>query len=175
MQESSKVPVKAGKLAEPERRAAMWHPLQALHQEIDRVFSDFGRGFPPLSWAGGLDTKPLWNGANELSPAVDVVDKGGSLQITAELPGLDEKNMEVTLADDVLTIKGEKSEEKEEKKKDYYRSERRFGAFQRSFELPGTVDQSKIEASFKKGVLTITLPKTEAARKTAKKIAVTSK
>jgi HSP20 family protein len=176
MQETSKVPVKTEKAAQPVGRPAPWNPFQALHQEIDRLFADFGRGFPSLGWGrNAFDVSPFWAGGQELTPAVDVVDKGTSFQITAELPGLDEKNIEVALADDVLTIKGEKSEEKEEKKKNYYRSERSFGSFQRSFELPESVDQGKIEASFQKGLLTITMPKTEVAQKAAKKIPITSK
>jgi len=85
---------------------------------------------------------------------------------------MDEKNIEVKVADGVLTMKGEKQEEKEEKKKDYYLQERSFGSFQRSFELPDSVDPDKIEASFKKGVLTVKMPKKVEAQKPAKKIEV---
>jgi HSP20 family protein len=178
MQETSKVPVKNEKAAaQPMRtRAAAWHPFQALHQEIDRLFADFGRGFPPLaSGRDRLEGPAFWGAGYDLSPAVDVVDGGANYQITAELPGLDEKDVEVTVADDVLTIKGEKGAEKEDKKKDYYRAERSFGSFQRSFELPESIDQSKIEASFQKGLLTIIIPKTTAAQMAAKTIAITSK
>ena len=83
-----------------------------------------------------------------------------------------QKNVEVKVANGVLTIKGEKNEEKEEKKKDYYLRERNFGSFERSFQVPDGVDRDKIEASFKKGVLTVTLPKKPEAQKAAKKIAV---
>ena len=93
-------------------------------------------------------------------------------EITADLPGMDDKNIEVKAVDGVLTIKGEKQEEKEEKKKDYYLQERSFGSFQRSFGLPDGVDQDKIEASFKKGVLIVTLPKRPEAQKPTKKIEV---
>jgi HSP20 family protein len=93
-------------------------------------------------------------------------------EITAELPGMDEKNIEVKVTDGILTIKGEKQEEKEEKKKDYYLHERHFGSFERSFGLPEGVDINKIEAAFKKGVLTVTLPKKPEAQKPAKKIEV---
>ena len=93
-------------------------------------------------------------------------------ELTAELPGMDEKNLEVKVADGNLIIKGEKQEEKEEKKKDYYMRERSFGSFERRFELPEGVDADKIEASFKKGVLTLTLPKKPEAQKPAKKIEV---
>ena len=93
-------------------------------------------------------------------------------EITAELPGMDEKDIEVNVANGALTIKGEKKEEKEEKQKDYYVSERRYGSFERYFELPDGVDAGKIEAAFKNGVLRVTLPKTAEAQKPAKKIEV---
>jgi hypothetical protein len=95
-------------------------------------------------------------------------------KLTAELAGMDEKNIEVKLADGGLTIKGEKQEEKEEKKKDYYLSERHFGSFERSFRLPDGVDTNKIEATFKQGVLRVTLPKTPEAQRADKKITVTA-
>ena len=85
---------------------------------------------------------------------------------------MDEKNVEVKFADGVLTIKGEKREEKEEKKKDYYLSERNYGSFQRAFQVPDGVDADKIEATFKNGVLTVTMPKSAEAQKSAKKITV---
>lgn len=107
-------------------------------------------------------------------PAVDVTETDKAFEIAAELPGMEEKNIEVSVSDGVLTIKGEKQEDKEEKKKDYYLSERTYGSFQRSFEVPKGVDLDKIEASFKKGVLTVTLPKTAEAQKAEKKIAVKS-
>jgi len=105
-------------------------------------------------------------------PAVDVIESEKAYEITADLPGMDEKNIEIKVTDGVLTMKGEKQEEKEEKKKDYYLQERSFGSFQRSFELPESVDLDKIEASFKKGVLTVKLPKKAEAQKPAKKIEV---
>ncbi len=105
-------------------------------------------------------------------PAVDVTETEGGYEVVAELPGMDEKNIEVKLANHTLTIKGEKRDEKEETKKDYYMRERSFGSFQRSFTLPEGVDTDKIEASFKKGVLTVTVPKTAEAKKAEKKITV---
>jgi HSP20 family protein len=173
MQETSRAPVKKEK-AEPVHGPVAWHPFQVLHSEIDRLFQEFGCGSPAFGRGRDrFDLAPFWAGAP--TPAVDVVDKGTSLQITAELPGVDEKDLEVTLTEGVLTIKGEKSEEKEERQKNYYRSERSFGSFQRAFELPEGVDQSKIEASFQRGLLTVTLPKTETAQKSAKKIPIAAK
>jgi|tagenome__1003787_1003787.scaffolds.fasta_scaffold20714422_1 HSP20 family protein len=94
---------------------------------------------------------------------------GEVVKITAELPGMEEKDIEVNVSDDVLTIKGEN---KEGKKEDDYVSERHYASFQRSFHIPGGVDANKIEASFKNGLLTVTLPKTAEAQKPPKKIEV---
>ena len=105
-------------------------------------------------------------------PAVDIAESEKGYEIKAELPGMDEKAIEVKVTDGSLTITGEKQEEKEEK--DYYLQERRYGSFKRSFELPESVDPDKIEASFKKGVLTVILPKKAEAQKPAKKIEVKS-
>ena len=95
--------------------------------------------------------------------------------MTAELPGLDVKNIDLQLSDNVLTIKGEKQEEKEEKTKDRYVSERRYGSFRRSLQVPSSVDADKIEANFKNGVLTVTLPKSPEAQKKQKTIPVSVK
>ena len=97
---------------------------------------------------------------------------GYKVEWVAELPGMDEKNIEVKLVNGGLTIKGEKREEKEEKKKDYYLHERHFGSFERCLTVPEGVDSSKIEATFKRGVLTLTLPKKPEAQKPAKRIEV---
>ena len=105
-------------------------------------------------------------------PAVDVAETEKAYKIAAELPGLDEKNIEVKLANGVLSIKGEKREEKEEKRKDYYRRERSFGSFERSFQVPEGIDTDKIAASFKNGILSVTLPKSAEAQKQAKRIEV---
>ena len=107
-------------------------------------------------------------------PTVDVSETDKAYEITAELPGMDEKNVEVKLANGSLTIKGEKQDEKEEKKKDYHMRERSYGSFERSFQVPDGVDADKIEANFKKGVLTVILPKSAEAQKAEKKITVKS-
>jgi HSP20 family protein len=153
--------------------ARTWHPFDSLHREIDRLFDDFGSGFRSPFGRSLFGTAPF---RQEMTwptmPAVDVVETEKAYEVTADLPGMDEKNIEVKVADGVLTIKGEKLHEKEEKKKDYYLQERSFGSYQRSFELPEGVDTDKIEASFKKGVLTVTLPKKPEAQKQTKKIEV---
>jgi HSP20 family protein len=150
-------------------------PFESLRREIDRLFEDFDWGFWGSPFRRSMfATEPFWR--RELTwgaaPAVDIAESDKAYEITAELPGLDEKTIEVKLANGTLTIKGEKQEEKEEKKKDYYLHERHFGSFERCFGVPEGVDADKIEASFKKGVLTVTLPKTPEAQKAEKKIAV---
>ena len=172
---ATKVPLEVKKAERPAPVPAEWHPFETLRREIDHLFDDFGVGRwrSPLR-ARSSETEPFWR--TEISwskaPAVDVAETDKAYEVTAELPGMDESNIEVKLADDLLTIKGEKKEEKEERKKDYYVSECRFGSFQRSFTVPAGVDASKIEANFKNGVLTVTLPKSAQAQKSEKKIEI---
>jgi len=173
MAEISKVPVKTEKTSAPAQ--ATRRPFEGLRREIERVFDEFDVGRWPAPFGRSLfDVAPFWRreAAWPVAPAVDVAETEKGYEVTAELPGMDEKNIEVKFADGVLTIKGEKQEEKEEKKKDYYLSERSYGSFQRSFQVPEGVDADKIEASFKKGVLTVSLPKSAEAQKAEKKIAV---
>jgi HSP20 family protein len=165
----------ATKLPVKNEKAAPQHPFVSLRREIDRLFEDFDRdfwGFPFRRAA--FDVEPFWR--RELSwrgaPAVDITETDKAYEITAELPGIDEKNVEVKLANGGLTIKGEKQEEKEEKEKDYYLQERHFGSFERYFRVPEGVDTNKIEATFNKGVLTVTLPKSQEAQKAETKIKV---
>jgi HSP20 family protein len=152
-----------------------WAPMDSLRREIDRLFDEFH----PMSWrlpfGRGLaarDLPGLNSGFLKNSFAVDLVEKDNGYEITAELPGMDEKDIEVKIANGTLTIKGEKTEEKEEKDKDYYLSERRYGSLQRVFQLPDGVDADKIEANFGKGVLKVTLPKSAEAKKDEKKIEI---
>lgn len=165
---ATKLPVKTEK-------AAPWRPFVGLRREIDRLFEDFDRDFWGVPFRRSVfDVEPFWR--RELSwagtPAVDITEGDKAYEITAELPGLDEKNIEVKLANGGLMIKGEKQQEKEEKEKDYYLHERHFGSFERYFRVPEGVDTSKIEATFNKGVLTVTLPKSPEAQKAEKKIDV---
>ena len=167
----TKLPVKIEKTTTPTPQ--MWQPFESLRREIDRMFDDFGGGMWRSPFRGSF-FEPFRRTEVALAalPAVDVVETDKAYEITAELPGIDEKNVDVKFANGVLTIKGEKQDEKEEKRKDYYMRERSFGSFERSFEVPDSVDPEKIEATFKKGVLTVTLPKSAEAQKAEKKIAV---
>ena len=156
-------------------RPTEWRPFESLRREVERLFDDFGVGSWRLPFGrSAFDVEPFWRGEPSWgkAPAVDIAENQKAYEITAELPGMDESNIDVKFSDGTLTIKGEKKEEKEEKKKDYYLSERRYGSFQRSFGVPDGVDADKIEAHFKNGVLTVTLPKTPEAQKSEKKIAI---
>ncbi len=166
---TSKVPVRTERSSP--QLPQQWQPFELFRREMDRLFDDFSSGF----WRGSLfDMAPFRRAeaAFRTMPAVDVAETDKAYEITAELPGLEEKNIEVKLANGVLSIKGEKQEDKKEKEKDYYRRERSFGSFERSFQVPDDVDENKIEASFKNGILSVTLPKNAAAQQQAKKIEV---
>lgn len=146
-------------------RAAAPDVWSALRSEMDRMFdrlkvAPFG-GFPKL-----------FEGNDFAAPAVDITENDQAYIITAELPGMDEKDVDVTVTEDSLVMKGEKRQEKEEKGKNTYVSERSYGAFQRVFALPAGVDRNKVAADFRKGVLTITLPKTQEAQKQQKKVEI---
>lgn len=173
---AKKVPVKSEKSSVPTPSEG-WAPFESLRKEIDRLFDDFHpfrSRLPSARSMFDLDM-PRFSGTSwPVAPAIDLAEKEKEFEITAELPGIDEKNVEIKVSNNTLTIKGEKTEEKEEKEKDYHLSERRYGAFQRSFTLPDGVDADKIEASFGKGVLTVKLPKTAEAQKAVKTIAVKS-
>ncbi len=171
----TKLPVKEEKTAELSQPGGFWKPLGNLRQEVDRLFEDFDRGVWHSQFRNSaFDVEPFWQRSflRVESPAVDITEKEKFYEITAELPGLSERDIEVKVSDGTLMIKGEKKEEKEEKKKDYFLSERRYGSFERRFGVPQGVDVEKIEAAFKNGVLTLTLPKTAEAQKKSKNIQV---
>ena len=141
--------------------------FEAMRSEMDRVFHQFERG----GW--GLPTLPVRGfGRETMVPELDVSDDGKQFKIAVDLPGMNEKDVSVTLANGVLTIKGERKSESEEKKESYYMSERRYGAFERQLRLPDTVDESRLEAKFDKGVLRVSAPKKPEAVKAEKKIEI---
>ena len=146
-----------------------WRPLERLRHEIDRFFEGFGGGF----FRGSLfDAAPFGGGQSlfPAMPAVDVTETDKAYEIAAELPGMDEKSVEVKIADGVLSITGEKRDERREENKDYYVQAHSFGSFQRAFPVPDDVDTDKIEATFKNGVLSVTLPKSTGSQKATKKL-----
>jgi HSP20 family protein len=147
---------------------------QIFRSEIDRVFDQFDHfAFP--SWPSFPSVPSPFKktaGFPFNVPAVDVTEDDTVYKIEAELPGLDEKDVEVTVSDGRLVLKGEKRQEKEEKGKNTYVCERSYGSFQRAFSLPDGVDRNKITADFSKGVLTVTLPKTAETQKQQKKVEI---
>ena len=140
-----------------------WDPfreLDTLQGRMSRLFQEnFGR---PLAEPG----EGLW------TPAVDIMEDEHNLIVKAELPDLDEKDVDVKVENNVLTLRGQKKLEREEKREEYHLIESSYGSFSRSFTLPGTVDQDKIQAVYEKGVLRITLPKKAEAKTKTVKIAV---
>jgi len=144
-------------------------PFVTLHREMNRLFDDvfnrFDPGRPSL-----LSRMPGWSGG---WPNLEVNASDKEVRVSAELPGLDEKDVEVFVDDDVLTIRGEKKSETEDK--DRHFSERYYGRFERSIALPFEVEDDKAEATFSNGVLTIALPKSAKAQEKTKRIAVNAK
>ncbi|HET8727617.1 MAG TPA: Hsp20/alpha crystallin family protein [Alphaproteobacteria bacterium] len=139
-------------------------PFAALHREVNRLFDDISRGFD----------LPAMAGAGAMSPRVDVCETDRDLRVTAELPGVDPGDVDVTLDDDVLTLRGEKRSEQEDKQQNYHLSERFYGSFSRSIRLPFAADPDRVDASFKDGILTISLPKPPPEQQKARRIDVKS-
>lgn len=167
----STAPVEVKKTPAPAQTPDVW---RSFRSEMDRLFDRFAGGFGLPSFSRMFDGG---NGVLETSfsvpsPAVDITEDEASYKLSAELPGMAETDIEVSLVDDTLTIKGEKKQETEKQEKNYYLSERSYGSFERSFVLPDSVDAEKIGAAFAKGVLTVTLPKKPEATVEPKKIAV---
>ncbi len=145
-----------------------YEPFHSLQREIDRVFSDFSRGAQlPLTARNG-------SGAMRLMPSIDVSETDTALEVSAELPGVDEKDIEVTLSDNVLTIKGEKKAESEKEEKNFHVVERSYGSFRRSLTVPFDAGAEEIEAKFENGVLKVTLPKPPEVEAKTRKIPVHS-
>ena len=158
MDEATRVPVKTEKRA-PVAAPAQWMPFESLRREIDRIFNSSRLGIP---FRRALEVELPWRRETNwgIAPAFDVAEKDKVYEITAVLPGMDEKNIEIRLSNGTLTIRGDKKKEKEEHENDYDLSEGRYISFTRSFQVPVGVDTRKIEAAFANGVLTVKLPKT---------------
>jgi HSP20 family protein len=164
---SDLVPWKWGEKKVPVRREGE-DPFYAMQRDMDRFVEDFFGSRFGLAPFGRLAEQ-----FGTFSPQVDVTESDQEIKVSAELPGLDEKDIEVSLGRGMLTISGEKKAEKEDKGENYYRMERSYGSFRRTIPLPSEVEADQVEATFKKGVLTITLPKTAEAQ-TRQRIAVKS-
>jgi len=130
-----------------------WNPYQnlvSLPAEINRFFNDFG--------VDAWDTDTVW------SPAVDITETEDGFEVKAEIPGMNKDEIKINYEDDMLTLSGERNQEKEEKNKNFHRIERRYGKFQRSFCLPNHIKADAIKANYKNGVLTVNIPKSEDAK-----------
>jgi HSP20 family protein len=151
------------------RRPEEADPLLSLRQEMSRVFDDFFSGVGLPSFAG---VQPASAVAAILTPRMDVSETDNEVQITAELPGIDEGDVAVTLDGDVLTIRGEKATERDEDERDYHIIERAEGTFLRTLRLPFEADPEQVQADFRDGVLMITIPKPKEAQQTSRRIEV---
>ncbi|MFA7440929.1 MAG: Hsp20/alpha crystallin family protein [Sphingomonadaceae bacterium] len=166
MSEEPKVSTPRGQSLSPFReRSGVASPMDWLRTEIDRLFEDFPRPASNLFNFGGRSGGGLF-------PAVELVDDEKSYRLTAELPGLSEQDVDVSVADGVLCIAGEKKEEHETREKDSVFSERRYGSFRRQITLPDDVDEDQITAQFKDGVLTVALGKDEKVQARTRKIEI---
>jgi HSP20 family protein len=147
-------------------RSDVDHPFYSLQRQMNSLFDDFFSGFDvaPRSLAQG--------GFNAFTPSIDVKESDKEFTIRAELPGVEEKDIEVTVTHDAVTIKGEKKEEKEDKGKNYYYMERSYGSFNRVIPLSSETDANKAEAGFKNGVLNITVPKSQTAKAKGTKVPI---
>jgi HSP20 family protein len=146
------------------------HPVVTLQKEMNRMFENFSKSvfdFPAMkNNMNDMGLTPL------ISPKIDVVETEKDVKVTVELPGMEEKDINVNFAGDMLVIKGEKKSEKEEKKEDYCFTERSYGSFHRSIPISKSVDRDKVDAKLKNGVLKVILPKTADAQKETKKIKI---
>jgi HSP20 family protein len=159
-------PFRWGHRGVPAGRDQEGNTLNVFQREMNRLFDDFFKGAGMKPWAEEMES------LGAFSPQVNMTEDEKSIQVSAELPGLDEKDLEISLSKDSLTIRGEKKEENEHKGKEAYYVERSFGTFTRVLPIPKDVNTEKAEASFKRGVLTITLPKLEREKQSQKKIKI---
>ena len=151
----------------PEKGLTAWQPSREV-EEIGRRFEDiFGRPFLPGIWRVFPSEELVW------APAIDVLEKEDKFLVKVELPGVNEEDVNVSVAGNTLTVEGKKEAESEVKKKGYYYTETSYGSFSRSITMPSTVDVTKIEANYDKGVLEITVPKAPEVK--PKKITIAAK
>jgi HSP20 family protein len=158
----SLVPWRSHNIQSPSARDELFDPFLSFRREIDRMFDDFfeGAGWRPF---GGFP---------EVMPAIDLEETEKELIVTAELPGVSEKDIQVDLSGNLLTIKGEKKSEHESRTSDGHRLERRFGSFERSLRLPFEVKDEHVDAKFRNGVLTMRLPKPHDLQRSSRRIEV---
>lgn len=156
----------------PSQSDDLFGGFRFLQREMDRLFDDVFRGFEMPSVGRSLG--PVFEGG-AVAPRLDIAVNPKAYEINVELPGVEQKDIDVSVADGVLTVKGEKKAEAEEKDKQYHRVERSYGAFQRRLSLPDDANAEKVEAAFKNGVLSITVPRVQQVEPPVKKIAIKAK
>jgi HSP20 family protein len=160
-------PWRFGRRVLPVLREWEHNPIEVIQRDMNRLFDDFFKGFGMLPLSEEEESYGVF------APQVNMMEDDKSIQVSAELPGLDENDIEISVTKDTLTIKGEKKEEREHREEETYYMERSFGRFSRVIPIPKNVDPDRAEASFKKGVLSITLPKLELEGSSHKKIPIT--
>ncbi len=143
----------------------MDHPFYSLQKEMNSLFDNFFRGFDVAPRGFAVQMAGF-------TPSVDVKENDKEFIIKAELPGVEEKDIDVTVTNDVVTIKGEKKEEKEEKDKNYYYMERSYGSFCRVIPLEADIEAGKTEAKFKNGILDIKIPKNQSTKAKGTKVSI---
>lgn len=166
----STVPVLRSDAQQVYPESGAMHPIVQLHREMDRLFDNAFRGFGMSPFRSDFFTPLTATGI--LKPQVDIGATEKEYSITVEVPGVEEKDVKVEIANNTLTIRGEKKQEKEEKDKNYYRVERNYGSFQRVLSLPEDADQEGAKAAFKKGILTITMPRKPLPKAEVKQIEI---
>lgn len=164
------VPVQRQKTKKEQQEFA--GPLQDFHREINRLFDQTFRNFGFSSF--DINRPFLPSVGNMLRPMTDLSANDKEYTVTVEVPGAEKDDIKIEVANNIMTIRGEKKQKKEEKEKDYYRQERFYGSFQRVFSLPKDADQTDIKATFKQGVLTVTMPRKKMPKSDVKKIEIHS-
>jgi HSP20 family protein len=160
-------------MAEEKKELERYRPSRGLSvfEQMDRLFEDFfGRRFGP--WWPSIRWPEARLFETEMSPSLDIFEDKNDVVVKAELPGMGKDDVNVNVTENTITISGEKKKEEKVEKKDYYRFERSFGSFSRSFHLPAEVQTDKVKATFKNGVLEIIMPKTEEAKKKKMKVKI---
>lgn len=172
-EENTGKPVPVQRASTEDQLPALSGSLTRFHQEINRLFDQAFRGFDlaPFNFK-----RPLLQHMSDdmLRPTLDLGVTDKEYTISVEVPGVDEKGIKIEIADDTLTIRGEKKQEKEDKDKDYYRMERSYGSFQRVLSLPEDADQNGVAATFKNGVLSVTMPRKAAPKTDVRQIEIQS-
>lgn len=177
MVEATKLPVRHQRTAAPDKTLVKtWAPIERLKYEIEHLFERFGADHLDRPFDRASPSPGAWPRATGwgLNPAFDVVEKDKSYRITAELPGVEPGDIDVDVSNGILSIKGDKKDPADQRGAEHHVSERSFGPFSRSFQLPQGIEFDKVEASFGNGMLTIKLPKSADMQRSDRKIAVKS-